>query len=198
MDAFALRLSADRERLQALADASGGKIVLQQLPSPARPKAALQLRYRTAASNAYPASISETTSLVLDFAARYPFIAPVARLTSPILHPNVWESGVICLGAKWLPSEGLDLFVQRIARLLTFDPLLVNEQSAANRSALSWYQQAKRRHPQAFPSDRIEFTAAATTTVVHCPHCPAKLRLPTGKRGTVVCPKCSSEFEART
>ena len=195
MDAFALRLSADRERLQALADASGGKIVVHQLPSPARPKAALQLRYRTAASNAYPVSISESTNLVLDFAARYPFIAPVARLTSPILHPNVWESGVICLGAKWMPSEGLDLFVQRIARLLTFDPLLVNEQSAANRNALTWYQQTKRRHPQAFPSDRIEFAAA---TIVHCPHCPAKLRLPSGKSGAVVCPKCSFEFEART
>ena len=212
MDAFALRLTADRERLQALASGSGGKIVLQRLPSPAQPKAQLQLRYRTAASNAYPLTASDASTLVLEFASRYPFVAPVAKLTTPILHPNVWESGVICLGTKWIASEGLDLFVQRVARLLTFDPMLVNEQSAANRSALIWYQQARRRHPQAFPSDRVEFGAAnagdhdarlasnpaPATTVVSCPHCPARLRLPSGKRGSVACPKCSREFEAST
>lgn len=210
MDAFALRLNADRERLQALADGSSGRIVLEQLPSPVRPRAQLQLRYRTAGSNAYPASAREASTVVLEFSSRYPFVAPVAKVTTPILHPNVWESGVICLGTKWIASEGLDLFVQRVARLLTFDPLLVNEQSAANRVALYWYQQTRRRQPDAFPSDRIDLGVArpavpdansstgAATTIVQCPHCPARLRLPAGRRGIVACPKCAREFETAT
>ncbi len=219
MDAFSLRLTNDRDRLQQLGTRSGGKIELLQLPSAARPKAEIDLRYRTADSRAYPATHRDSSRLIIDFGARYPFVAPVARLTTPILHPNVWESGVVCLGAKWLASEGIDLFVQRIARLLSFDTLLVNEQSAANRSALSWYQQTRRQHPAAFPSDRVNWldesariqstmsdSAAPQTSydssvghrIRSCPNCDAKMRLPAGRTGIVACPKCQHEFAAQT
>jgi hypothetical protein len=214
MDAFSLRLASDRDHLQRLGARSSGKIDVLQVPSEIRPRAEIELRYRTADARSYPSTHRNSTRLVIDFAARYPFIAPVARITTPILHPNVWESGVVCLGAKWIASEGIDLFVHRIARLLSFDALLVNEQSAANRNALAWYQQTRRQHPTAFPSDQVKWQEEAAqpdigktkhvgdtsnlTSVLACPSCSAKLRLPTGRSGVVACPKCRHEFNART
>ncbi len=214
MDAFLLRLTSDRDRLLQLRTRSGGRVELLQAPSAARPRAEIELGYRTADSRSYPSRDRSSSRLVIDFAARYPFVTPVARITTPILHPNVWESGVVCLGARWIASEGIDLFVQRIARLISFDALLVNEQSAANRNALVWYQQARRQHPEAFPSDHVQWldeaavapiaTSRTATPVVDrneirvCPACTTKLRLPAGKVGIVACPKCKHEFETRT
>jgi ribosomal protein S27E len=122
---------------------------------------------------------------------------------------------VICLGTRWLASEGLDLFVQRLARLLTFDSLLVNTASPANRTAAEWYARARRQRPDAFPSDRPQFVAAASgagrsrvgwreaetddgRVARGCPSCGRTLRLPAGRRGRVRCPGCGSAFEAST
>lgn len=197
MDAFSLRLASDRARLDELEARSHGKVRVLRVPSASHPTLELELAYRTADSAAYPSRSRNSTRLVIDFPGRYPFVTPTARITTPILHPNVWETGVVCLGAKWIASEGIDLFVLRIARLVSFDPLLVNEQSAANRQALVWYQRARRDHPGAFPSDTVHWLDAPAR-VVECPRCAGKLRLPGGRRGTVVCPRCQNEFEART
>jgi len=105
--------------------------------------------------------------------------------------------------------------VQRLARLLTFDPLLVNVASAANRDAAAWYERARRQHPQAFPSDRPEFGTTAARRAgarvrwqetpaddgrvdYRCPGCSRTLRLPSGRAGRVLCPGCGARFEART
>jgi hypothetical protein len=209
-----VRLAADADRLRALAAASGGRIGLVALPAPGSPRFVLDLGFVTAGSSRYPAERRTTTRLVIDLPARYPFMPPAATLATPIFHPNVYPSGLVCLGTKWLPSEGMDLFVRRIAQLVTFDPLIVNVQSVANAAALHWYVQALRKHPQAFPTDRIEIetpdtrdaqlrwhesaAADATRVIRQCPHCGASLRLPTGRRGTVRCPKCGRGFEADT
>ncbi|MCX7891597.1 MAG: hypothetical protein N2544_04400 [Burkholderiales bacterium] len=203
------RIAADTESLRGLAIASGGKIALLGVPAPGTPRFVVELGYATAGSAAYPARRQERTRIVIDLPARYPFEPPRATVTTPILHPNVFLSGLVCLGAKWLPSEGMDLFVQRLARLVTFDPLLVNVHSAANREALAWYLAARARHPEAFPTDRVDVGGPAQgparvqwreadRAVVACPGCGGKLRLPAGRRGTVRCPKCANEFEAAT
>jgi hypothetical protein len=209
-----VRLAADVDRLRALAAASRGRIALVVLPAPGAPRFVLELAFVTAGSSAYPADRRTTTRLVIDLPARYPFLPPAATITTPIFHPNVYPSGLVCLGTKWLPSEGMDLFVRRIAQLVTFDPLIVNAQSAANPGALHWYVQALRKFPQAFPTDRVEIetpyahdpqirwkestAASAARVICQCPHCGASLRLPTGRRGTVRCPKCTRAFEADT
>lgn len=199
MDALSLRLERDRERIQSLPERSGGLVRVLSLPQPRNPTLELELGYRTAESAAYPRHARSQTRVQIDFSSRYPFVAPIARISTPILHPNVWESGVICLGSKWTASEGIDLFVHRIARLITFDPLLVNEQSVANRNALPWYQRSRRQHPDAFPSDQVHWREpAVSTTVLACTACGARLRLPTGRRGLVNCPRCQHDFEART
>lgn len=210
-----IRLQSDLERLQAMAAASAGRIVLLAGPSVTSPSASLELRYVTAGSVRYPVERQEQTRIGISLPARYPFQPPMASVRTPIWHPNVFVSGTICLGAKWSPTEGLDLFVQRLARLLTFDPLLVNTASAANREAATWYERALRQHPQAFPSDRVQFEPAsarrADTRVrwqeappddgrvaCTCPGCARTLRLPAGRAGRVRCPGCGASFEART
>jgi len=210
MDSRSVRRQADAERLRALAAASGGRIrVLEDGRN--RPQYIVDLAYVTAGSSGYPLSKQSTSRLTIDVGARYPFQPPVATIVSPIFHPNVFPSGVVCLGAKWLASEGIDLFVQRIARLVTFDPLLVNVHSAANGAALAWYLRARETYPRSFPSDRVEapatamepraapgWDAPAERVVVGCPRCFGKLRLPSGKAGTVACPRCGHRFEAAT
>ena len=124
-------------------------------------------------------------------------------------HPNVFESGVVCIGSRWRASEGLDLFVRRVARLLCFDPLLVNLQSLANPSAAGWYRAALRRHPEAFPSARIDWpiegeaaappaSSQVDRVLRPCPSCGARLRLPAARSGTVECPRCRHAFDTRT
>jgi ubiquitin-protein ligase len=210
-----IRLQADHERLRALAVASAGMIELLEGPTSAAPQAKVELRYAIARSERYPADVTRQTRLRISLPDRYPFQPPTAAVLTPVWHPNVFASGTICLGTKWLASEGLDLFVQRIARLLTFDSLLVNTTSAANRGAADWYERVRRQRPDAFPSDRPQFDAATpgagrgrvgwrdTATddgrvARPCPSCGRTLRLPAGRRGRVRCPGCGAAFEAST
>ena len=210
-----IRLEADHQRLSALAAGSGGMIGLLAGPTPALPQAELGLHYAIPRSERYPLDVTRQTRLRIVLPARYPFQPPVATLLTPVWHPNVFPSGVICLGTRWLASEGLDLFVQRLARLLTFDSLLVNTASPANRAAAEWYTRTRRLRPDAFPSDGPLFGAAAPDAgrarvgwreavaddgrvARVCPSCGRTLRLPAGRRGRVHCPGCSAAFEAST
>jgi ubiquitin-protein ligase len=209
VDAQAVRRVADLERLRALTGASGGKISVFDDQARAG-RYVIDLRYMTVGSRDYPRVKQPVTRVVLELGARYPFQPPIASIVSPIFHPNVFASGVVCLGAKWLPSEGMDLFVQRIARLITFDPLLVNVHSAANAEAMHWYARAVRAHPAAFPTDKVELAIEPPSksgvkwqspddrVLVPCPQCATQLRLPAGKHGTVKCPQCAQSFTAQT
>jgi hypothetical protein len=209
-----LRLETDVERVRALARAHAGRIELVSVPAGASQALVADLRYPTARSRAYPAEVETRIRLRVALPSRYPFVPPVASVETPVYHPNVFPSGLVCLGTKWLPSEGLDLFLKRVIRLLTFDPLLVNVASPANRDAASWYQSARRRHPGAFPTCEVGFATTgerrrervgwrdaaqgAGRSLRRCPGCARELALPAGRRGTVRCPACGQRFETET
>lgn len=171
----------------------------------------VELRFKTAPSQDYPRKVQEITRAAISLPARYPFVEPSVSIKTPILHPNVYASGRICLGVKWITSFGLDLLVRRIIQIITFDPSVVNDASPANGPAASWYRNALIKHPSSFPSDSFELTAAPppktmkwasvdapTKVLVPCPSCKTKLSLPPGKRGRVRCPECGNTFEAKT
>jgi len=210
-----LRLDADLGRLRSFAEGEHGRLSVLSAPDAARPVLLAELRYPTAGSPRYPAETQSLTRLRVTLPARYPFQPPTAGIETRIYHPNVFPSGVICLGTRWLPSEGLDLFLQRVIRLLCFDPLLVNVASPANREAADWYVSARRRHPGAFPTTALQFAQSGKARREHvgwhepagstpirslhpCPACRRALRLPAGRRGTVRCPACGVRFEAST
>ncbi len=194
--AHQLRRASDLERLRALAAASGGR--LQLLEGSERPGAPirLQLRCRTAGGEGYPARAIEGVTLRIDLPARYPFERPVVSVETPIFHPNVFDNGVVCQGDQWLPSEGLDLLVQRMARLVSFDPAHVNPGSAANGRAANWYMAQRAATPDAFPTDRVVW--GGERVVRPCPACGRGLRLPAGRRGRVDCPVCGRSVEIET
>lgn len=217
MTAFTERRMQDLEKLRALASRSSGKIQVVSVRGNPPNEIELELRYRTAGSKDYPRSAQSTTRVVVQLSSRYPFQEPNALVRTPIVHPNVYASGKICLGAKWLPTQGLDLLVQRIVRIVTFDPTILNARSPANGDASNWYQVARRAHPEAFPTDVVSFAAESRTggvkwqdrterdsqaaesrRVVTCPRCGVGLRLPVGRIGIVRCPKCAVSFEAQT
>lgn len=199
--AHALRRQADVARLRELATRSDGRIeLLDDGSRPGRP-IRIRVRCRTAASASYPQSHQDEVRLRIDLPARYPFERPVVTVETPIFHPNIFASGVICQGDKWLPAEGLDLLIKRIVRLATFDTGHVNPASAANRAAAAWYLQQRDRTPQAFPTDTLAFLAPAAAperVVRRCPACAKGMRLPAGRRGTVSCPGCGRDFDVAT
>jgi hypothetical protein len=210
------RREVDVERVRRLAVASRGRIGIVTLPAAGRPRFVLDLGYATVGSQRYPTERQAASRIAIDLAPRHPFQAPVTTVLTPVFHPHVFDSGVVCIGAKWLSSEGMDLFVLRVVRLLAFDPLLMNPFSIANGAANAWYQATLRRHPDAFPTDpealaltvdeplgqraRAHNAPAASgeRVIRQCPHCRAGLRLPAGQSGMVRCPACGREFRTNT
>ena len=166
----------------------------------------VEIHCRSVASASYPGRAVDRVRLRINLPARYPFERPTVTIETPIFHPNVFTSGVVCQGDRWIPSEGLDLLVKRMIRLVTFDPAHVNPASAANRSAASWYLAQRSLEPSTFPTDRLSFdegrpgavTDEATRVLRRCPHCQQALRLPAGRRGTVACPSCRRDFDVTT
>jgi len=164
MSGHNLRREADLARLRELAARAAGRMDLLEAPARSGLPIRLALRCRTAASSAYPQSEQDGVTLRIDLPSRYPFERPVLTVESRIFHPNIFPSGVICQGEKWLAGEGLDLLVKRIAKLVTFDPAHVNPASAANRTAAAWYLQQRGRTPEAFPTDRLAFAESTATS----------------------------------
>ena len=198
------RRDIDVERVRALAAASAGRIGIVTLPMVGRPRFVLDLGYGTVGSPAYPRERQASSRIAIDLAQRHPFQPPLTTVLTPVFHPHVFSSGVVCIGARWLPGEGMDLFVQRVVRLLAFDPLLMNPHSIANVAANTWYRSALLCHPQAFPTDAAAIvwqaggTPAGGRVIRQCPHCDVSLRLPSCRSGFVQCPRCARDFEVGT
>jgi hypothetical protein len=64
-------------------------------------------------------------------------------------------TGRVCLGKKWLATEGPDLTVQRVIKTLTFDPEILNDWAPANLEAAHWYKAVRAASPFSFPTEKI-------------------------------------------
>jgi ubiquitin-protein ligase len=212
MSAFDERRLEDLDKLRQLAAQAPNRLRIARVEGNPPHEIELELLFKTAPSQHYPRAVQQRTLLVVSLPARYPFVAPTAIIKTPILHPNVYSGGTICLGMRWLPASGLDLLIKRIVQIITFDPTILNEDSPANRDALEWYRHAHRQHPGAFPTDSALLTPAeppkkitwtnisteAVKIVVSCTGCGSKLSVPAGKTGTAKCPHCKTTFAVQT
>ena len=212
MDAAAERRREDLAKVEALCAASGGRLHLISRHGNPPTELTLELSCRTAGSTDYPTRAIERSRLRVSFPGRYPFQAPVVHVAPVTLHPNVYPSGVVCLGFTWLPTERLDLLVKRVARIITFDPSVVNIESPANPGAAAWYVAALERTPTAFPTDSVEFLGGAAAKpkpqwreipisapgaghrTIQCERCPQQLRVPDVPGTQVRCPRCQHIF----
>jgi len=214
MSAGAERRREDIKRLHSMCSASSGRLRVVSTKGDPPHEVTIELACRTAASAGYPSDVTAKTTVRVHFPERYPFQEPIAEIQTPIFHPNVYSSGRICFGTKWLPTEGLDLLVKRILQIITFDPTLVNVASPANRVAATWYCSALRSHPQAFPTDTLNLaseakaakpmqwrdvsqgpsTSSGGTRVVQCASCRQSLRVPDRAGIRRRCPRCGHTF----
>ena len=149
------RRETDLRKLRELCNSSSGKLAVKATKGSPIDEITVELNLKTAPSSGYPAEVQTTTIVAIQLSSRYPLQEPTANIRTPIYHPNVYLSGKICFGQKWLPSEGLDLLVKRIVQIVTYDPAILNPASPANGAALHWYNQAIKAHPTAFPTDRL-------------------------------------------
>jgi ubiquitin-protein ligase len=164
--ALSTRREQDVAKIQALCAASGGKIRLSLVEGRPPQKLTLELTYPTAGGRGYPGEVQGVTRITIALGARYPFVEPSVQINTPILHPNVYSSGQVCLGRKWIATEGLDLLVKRLVQIVTFDPEVLNEASAANGAALSWYREQRRKTPSAFPTAKVAFGSQVKTSAI--------------------------------
>lgn len=155
MSAYETRINQDIKKIKALSETLGNRIEIIKLEGHPPKKIFLRLHYPTAPSKKYPNSVQETTEVKIELLSRYPFQEPSATITTPIFHPNVYSSGKICFGTKWLPTEGLDLLVKRIIQIITFDDKLLNEASPANQEANKWYKKSIIENRAFFPTDKL-------------------------------------------
>ncbi len=217
-NAIGERRDQDVRKIEDLAEASGGKIRLVSAAGNPTNKIEVELFYKTAQNNRYPTAVGEKTRLVIELPSRYPFQEPSAVIKTKIYHPNVYASGKICFGTKWIPTEGLDLLLKRVIQIITFDTTILNEASPANTGAFDLYRKAQKKTPNMFPTEKVSFATPkekkkiswnnisadkpkfsdSEKTIVQCPSCKKSLRVPAGKRGSVVCPTCSHRFEAKS
>jgi hypothetical protein len=155
MSALRQRRVEDLRKVQDLARRSGGRIAITRVDGDPIQKITLLIRANTVGSAAYPQTREDRIGVVIELPARFPFEPPIARVVTPILHPNIWSNGQICFGTVWIKTHGLDLLVRRIVAIVTFDRDGVNPDSVANSAAMNWYRSALPRHPGAFPTDRL-------------------------------------------
>lgn len=210
MNAATERRRQDLARRQSVCAASGGRVRVVSHSGEPPNEITVELTCRAAASNEYPTRAAARVRARIQLPARYPFHPPLVFLDPPVYHPNVYPSGQVCLGNKWLPTEGLDLLVKRLAQIITFDPAVLNTRSPANPAAVHWYQLTASRWPAAFPTDSIAFgTAAASQPVIRwknvdtdtsawaivlCANCNQSLRVPHRRDAQLRCPACGHTF----
>ncbi len=203
-----LRRTQDQQLLLNLIARSEGGLKPKGKIDMQSDRVTLEISLPTVANTHYPNEAQASCTIEIQLPIRYPFAPPSAKVLSPQWHPNVWPNGTICLGTRWQASEGLDLFVARIVKLLIYDPLLVNLGSMAHPDAGRWYSQTLKIHPSTFPTvqthaghwlrDPRGVNQPLAKVEKSCPHCNATLRLPSGRSGVVQCPKCRGDFEVST
>jgi len=87
----------------------------------------------------------------IDLSASYPRMQPELGWQSPIFHPNISASGVVCLGGYgtyWVPSVGIDELCTMLWDMIRYQNYDV--ESPYNREAAAW---AKTQYGYQLPID---------------------------------------------
>lgn len=203
------RREEDVKKIEKIASQYQGIIELLGVTGNPISNIRLRLNVPTAKNQNYPDEVQKYSDIKVSLTARYPFEPPKVEVLTPVWNPNIYTSGVICLGTKWLPTQGLDLLLLRIIQLLAYDSLIINTQSPANSQACSWYMQTKNRYPTCFPTFQINTMRKKQDTgikwkniqvegqrmiIISCSKCSQRLRIPEGKPGRYTCPSCKNSF----
>jgi len=155
-DAHARRRQEDIAKLHDLQSEFRGVVSVTRTVGNPVTLVELEIRLETVRNARYPEDKQIANALQIELPARYPFDPPKVTVTTPIWNPNIFTSGLICLGQKWIPTHNLALLVQRVMQILVLDPTIINLASPANGDAAKWYAGAIRRNPLLFPTVRLD------------------------------------------
>lgn len=155
------RRQADLERLRELAAANPGRIEIVAVEG--EPPTMIRFRLNCQSITELPATgqpvLGNHHVLRVHFGQRYPLEPPLVYVESPIANPHVFPTTRrICIGAAWIPSETLDLFVQRVWAILAWDPQIIDPGSPANMTALKWSED----HRDQLPIEPVRLRNAVT------------------------------------
>lgn len=155
MDALSIRVYEDIKKINDLSRITNNRIkILRKNGNPPN-QIDIELNFVTVPSDSYPVLKQTSTIATIELLARYPLCEPKVSFSPRVFHPNVYSSGQVCLGTKWLATEYLDLFVKRLVKILTFDPAYTNVNSPANREAANWYSNKILTNPNLFPTENL-------------------------------------------
>lgn len=91
--------------------------------------------------------ISDKFLLTIQLPADYPLKSPIFRIKPIVWNPNIYTTGTICSGNKWIPSISLDQELLRMIKILLFYKEYINIQSPANVDAVKWYKKNQKNFP---------------------------------------------------
>lgn len=82
---------------------------------------------------------NDVYTFTVNFPSTYPFKAPEVKFVSDLLHPNIDESGKICITIlnEWSPSFSANLLFQHIYSIF----LEPNLENPVNLKAVDWWNQ---------------------------------------------------------
>ena len=166
LDAHASRRQVDIAKLQELQTEFRGVVSVTRTAGNPVTLVELEIQLRTARNSRFPDEAQPSNAVQIQLPARYPFEPPKITVTTPIWNPNIFTSGLICLGQQWIPTHNLALLVQRVMQILALDPAIINLASPANAEAGKWYATASRRNPSLFPTVRLDSLRAAAQRTI--------------------------------
>ncbi len=150
-----LRLQSDYAHLHELAAHSGGTLRIEETTGQPTDQYILAYRCRTIERLDHGRPVYRNLNRVeIKLPAKYPapFDAPRVRMLTPVWHPHVYKSLVVCMG-DWKTSEYLDAFALRLGALLQFEKEFFDVRDPANEEAIDW----ARRNLLLFPTDTCTF-----------------------------------------
>ena len=166
LDPHTARRQADIAKLQELQTEFCGVVFVTRTAGTPVNLVELEIKLKTARSARFPDEAQASNAVQIQLPARYPFEPPKVTVTTPIWNPNIFTSGLICLGQQWIPTHNLALLVQRVMQILALDPAIINLASPANGEAGKWYAAASRRNPALFPTVRLDSLRASAKPTI--------------------------------
>jgi len=166
MDAIAKRRQEDVTKLLDLAAEYRGVLAVMRTTGNPVASVELAISLATVRSERYPDERQSVSDVRIDLPTRYPFDPPKFNVTTPVWNPNIYPSGLICMGEKWIPTHNLAMLVRRVLQILSLDPSIINLASPANTEAAQWYAAARRRDLSLFPTVRLETLRVATKPTI--------------------------------
>ena len=152
MSASAERRNEDLRRLKEMAAASDQRLQIKQVCGNPMHEVDLTLHVPTAIDHRFPAIRAASVRVRIELPYDYPYEPPACRTLDPVFNVNVFTSGVICIGAAWSPTHQLSMTVERLWRIFSLDPAVINPNSPANRNAVEWWSHLLRNHRRLLPT----------------------------------------------